>query len=444
MLRLGSGKFDLCSGVSRREFMKIGGLSMGGLSLAQLLHAEAQAGIKNSQKAIIMIYLVGAPPHQDMYDLKMDAPREIRGEFKPIPTTVPGVHISEMLPKIARQMHRSTAIRSVVGARDEHSNHICFTGHPLGAQRPPGGWPTFGAVISKMQGAQNPAMPPFVGLENKMKHRPYNAATPGFCGVAHKSFRPEGDGKADMTLKGIDLERLKDRMGLLKSFDQFRRDVDAQGLMDGMDAFNQQAFGILTSSRLAEALDYTKEDARTIEMYGKGDKAIRGDAAPRVLEQFLVARRLVEAGVRVVTVAFSFWDWHGNNYGNARSDMPMFDQGVSALIRDLHDRGLDKDVAVCAWGEFGRTPKINQRYGRDHWGASVSMALGGCGIVPGATIGATNAEGTEVSEREVDGGHLFHTYLQALGLDTTTNHDIPGKAIPIGDPAAAPIEELLA
>ena len=169
-----------------------------------------------------------------------------------------------------------------VGARDEHSNHICFTGHPLGAQRPPGGWPTFGAVISKMQGAQNPAMPPFVGLENKMKHRPYNAATPGFCGVAHKSFRPEGDGKSDMTLKGISLDRLKDRMGLLKSFDQFRRDVDAEGLMDGMDAFNQQAFGILTSSRWLR-LWTTRRRILTIEMYGKGDKAIRGDAAPRIL-----------------------------------------------------------------------------------------------------------------------------------------------------------------
>ena len=182
-------------------------------------------------------------------------------------------------------------------------------------------------------------------------------------------------------------------MGLLKSFDQFRRDVDAEGLMDGMDAFNQQAFGILTSSRLAEALDYTKEDARTIEMYGKGDKAIRGDAAPRILEQFLVARRLVEAGVRVVTVAFSFWDWHGNNYGNARKDMPMFDQGVSALIQDLHDRGLNKDVAVCVWGEFGRTPKINKNGGRDHWPRVSCALLAGGGMKHGQVIGATDRLG---------------------------------------------------
>ena len=437
-----SGRF--CDGLSRRNFLKIGGLGMGGLALPELLKASANSGGGKREKSIIMIYLPGGPPHQDMYDLKMDAPREIRGEFKPIATSVPGVKISEMLPKIARQMHRSTAIRSVVGARDEHSNHICFTGHPLGAQRPPGGWPTFGAVISKMQGAKNPSMPPFVGLENKMKHRPYNAATPGFCGVAHKSFRPEGDGKADMTLKGIDLERLKDRMGLLKSFDQFRRDVDAEGLMDGMDAFNQQAFGILTSSRLAEALDYSKEDPRTIEMYGKGDKAIRGDAAPRILEQFLVARRLVEAGVRVVTVAFSFWDWHGNNYGNARKDMPMFDQGVSALIQDLHDRGLNKDVAVCVWGEFGRTPKINKNGGRDHWPRVSCALLAGGGMKHGQVIGATDRLGGEATERPVHFMEVLATLYHHVGIDVAaaTLPDLSGRPQFITD-GHSPIHELI-
>ena len=187
-----SGRF--CDGVSRRNFIKIGGLGMGGLALPELLRASASSGGGKREKSIIMIYLPGGPPHQDMYDLKMDAPREIRGEFKPIRTAVPGIHISEMLPLIAKQMHRATPIRSIVGARDEHSNHICFTGHTLGSQKPAGGWPTFGAVISKLQGARNPSLPPFVGLEPRMKHRPYNAAKPGFCGVAHKSFRPEGDG----------------------------------------------------------------------------------------------------------------------------------------------------------------------------------------------------------------------------------------------------------
>lgn len=413
-----SGRF--CDGTSRRNFLKIGGLGMGGLSLPELLRASSASVEAKREKSIIMIYLPGGPPHQDMYDLKMDAPREIRGEFQPIRTKVPGIHISEMLPKIAKQMHRATPIRSVVGARDEHSNHICFTGYPLGAKNPAGGWPTFGAVISKIQGAKKPSMPPFVGLENKMKHRPYNAASPGFCGVSHKSFRPEGDGKADMALKGISLDRLRDRIGLLHSFDQFRRDVDVKGLMQGMDEFNQQAFGILTSSKLAEALDYSKESKRTIDMYGKGDNAIRGDAAPRILEQFLVARRLVEAGVRVVTVAFSFWDWHGDNYGNARKDMPMFDQGVSALIQDLYDRGLDKDVAVCVWGEFGRTPKINNNGGRDHWPRVSCALLSGGGMNHGQVIGATDRLGGEATERPVHFMEVLATLYNHVGIDVST------------------------
>ena len=191
---------------------------MGGLALPDLLRASSASARAKKEKSIIMIYLQSGPPHQDMYDLKMDAPREIRGEFQPIRTKVPGIHISEMLPKIAKQMHPAKPIRSVVGARDEHSNHICFTGLPARSKKPAGGWPTFGLVISKMQGSQNPAMPPFVGLENKMKHRPYNAASPWFCGAANKSFRPEDDVKAYMVLQGIDLDRVRYRMGLSDSF----------------------------------------------------------------------------------------------------------------------------------------------------------------------------------------------------------------------------------
>ena len=438
-----SGRF--CDGVSRRNFIKIGGLGMGGLALPELLRASASSGGGKREKSIIMIYLPGGPPHQDMYDLKMDAPREIRGEFKPIRTAVPGIHISEMLPLIARQMHRATPIRSIVGARDEHSNHICFTGHTLGSQKPAGGWPTFGAVISKLQGARNPSLPPFVGLEPRMKHRPYNAAKPGFCGVAHKSFRPEGDGKADMTLKGISLDRLKDRMGLLQSFDQFRRDVDAAGLMEGMDAFNQQAFGILTSSRLAEALDHTREPRRTIEMYGKGDTGIRGDAAPRILEQFLVARRLVEAGVRVVTVAFSFWDWHGSNFKNAKDELPIFDQGISALVQDLHERGMADDVTVIAWGEFGRTPKINKNAGRDHWPKVSCALMAGGGMKTGHVIGATDRQAGEAVERPVRYGEVYSTLYHNLGinLDSQRLFDFRGRPQYLVEPGMRPMPELV-
>tara|TARA_A100001037_G_C15060335_1_gene594469 strand:- start:407 stop:1240 length:834 start_codon:yes stop_codon:yes gene_type:complete len=262
-----------------------------------------------------------------------------------------------------------------------------------------------------------------------MKHRPYNAATPGFLGVSHRSFRPEADGKADLVLNGISVDRLHDRQRLLASFDQFRRSVDQKGLMEGLDAFNQQAFGMLTSSKLITALDWQKEDPRLIERYGKGDPAIRGDAAPRVLEQFLVARRLVEAGVRCVTVAFGFWDYHGSNFRLCREDLPMLDQGVHALVTDLHERGLDKEVSVIVWGEFGRTPTINKDAGRDHWPRVSCALLAGGGMRTGQAIGTTDRLGGEADERPVHFQEVLATLYHNVGLDVNkaTVPDLSGR-----------------
>src|SRR5256714_6548121 len=388
MLTIYGKASQFCDGISRRNFLKIGALGLGGIAWPDLLQAEAASGIRRSHKAIIMIYLPGGPPHQDMFDLKSDAPSEIRGEFKPIKTKVLGIHICEHLPRIASIMDKLVAIRTMVGAEDNHYDYQCMTGR-LKRTEPPGGWPTIGAAISKLQGATNPAVPAFVGLEPKMQHHPYNSAGPGFLGVAHQSFRPQGDGKADMVLNGITLDRLADRKALLAGFDRFRRDVDASGVMNGLDAFNEQAFGMLTSSKLLEALDFQREDPRTVARYGKGDPKPHGDAAPMLMEQFLVARRLVEAGVRVVTIAFGFWDYHGNNHRNAKQDLPLLDQGVTALVEDLHHRGLDKDVSVAVWGEFGRTPVINKDAGRDHWPKVSCALLAGGGMKTGQVIGAT-------------------------------------------------------
>src|SRR6059036_1123828 len=183
-----------CDGVSRRNFIRIGALGLGGLALPQLLQAEAASGIRRSHKAVIMIYLPGGPPHQDTFDLKLDAPSEIRGEFSPISTNVPGIQICELLPQIARVTDKLAIIRSISDAIDDHSDFMCMTGRRKQNQ-PPGGWPTFGATVSKVLAATNPALPVFVGLEPRMQHRPYNAASPGFLGTAHNSFRPEADGK---------------------------------------------------------------------------------------------------------------------------------------------------------------------------------------------------------------------------------------------------------
>jgi len=417
-----------CDGVSRRNFLKIGALGLGGLALPQLLQAESQSGIRRSHKAIIMIYLPGGPPHQDLFDLKMDAPLEIRGEFQPISTNVPGIQICEHLPLLAKKADKFAFLRSVVGAVDEHSDFQCFTGR-LSRNQPPGGWPSIGSVISKVIGPTAPAIPPFVGLEPRMQHRPYNAATPGFLGTAHNAFHPQGEGKSDMVLNGVTLDRLSDRRSLLASFDHFRRDVDSSGLMEGLDAFTEQAFGVLTSSRLVEALDLAKEDPRVVERYGKGDPKPHGDAAPMLMEQFLMARRLVEAGARVVTVAFGFWDYHGNNHRNCKADLPLLDQGVTALVQDLHDRGLDKDVSVVVWGEFGRTPTINKDAGRDHW-PRVSCGLLACGgMKTGQVIGATDRLGGEAIERPVNFQEVFATLYHNLGLDPNraTVPDLSGR-----------------
>ncbi len=445
MLTINGNKSQFCDGVSRRNFLRIGALGLGGLALPQLLQAESQSGRKSTQKSIIMIYLPGGPPHQDMFDLKMDAPKEIRGEFQPISTKVPGIQICEHLPKMAAMMDKMSIIRSMVGSEGGHDNFQCFTGRSQRNQ-PAGGWPTFGSIISKLQGPVNPAVPPFVGLENRMQHRPYNMATPGYLGVPHQSFRPEGDGKADMVLNGVTTDRLSDRRALLTGFDKFRRDVDSSGLMEGVDAFTQQAFGMLTSSKLSEALDYQKEDPKLVARYGVGDKRVRGDAAPMQTEQFLIARRLVEAGARVVTVAFGFWDYHGNNFTNCKNDLPLLDRGVTALIQDLHERGLANDVSVVVWGEFGRTPTINKDAGRDHWPNVSCALLAGGGMKHGQVIGATDRLGGEAVERPVTYSEVFSTLYSNIGIDvnTATVNDLTGRPQYIVEPGSEPMKELIA
>lgn len=445
MLSIPGSSHRFCDGLSRRNFLRIGALGMGGLALPQLLQAESQSGIRKSHKAVIMVYLPGGPPHQDTFDLKENAPSEIRGEFKPISTNVPGTRICELLPRLAKVTDKYTVIRSMADAIDDHSDFMCLTGRRRSSQQPPGGWPSFGASVSRVLGGVEPSMPPFIGLEPRMQHRPYNSATSGFLGVGHSSFRPAGEGKADMTLSGMTLDRLGDRKTLLASLDNFRREVDSSGLMEGLDAFNQQAFGVLTSSKLAGALDVQREDKRLLERYGKGDSKVHGDAAPMLNEQFLIARRLVEAGARFVTVAYGFWDYHGNNAGNCRNDLPLFDQGVSALIEDIYQRGLDKDVSVIVWGEFGRTPKINKDAGRDHWPRASFALMSGGGMRVGQVIGATDRMGNEPSERPVAFGEVFATLYHNLGIDVnqTTVSDFNGRPQYLVDNNAQPIRELV-
>ena len=438
-----SGGF--CDGVSRRNFLKIGGLAMGGLSLNDVLRAEAAQKAGKSHKAVIMVFLPGGPSHQDMFDLKPDAPSEIRGEFKPISTNVPGIQICEHLPRLAKMMDKCTLIRSLADCDSGHDAFQCLTGRSAKRQ-PPGGWPSMGSIVSKLEGSVNPAMPAFVGLAPKMGHMPWaRTGEPGYLGVAHAPFQPNrGGGTEDMSLNGITLDRLGDRKTLLSSFDSLRRDLDATGLMGGVDVFNEQALNVLTSPKLLHALDLNREDPRIVERYGQGENRNRDDGGPRLTSHFLMARRLVEAGARVVTLAFSRWDYHSNNFGQLREDLPLLDAGLSALITDLHERGMDKDVTVICWGEFGRTPTINPKGGRDHW-PRVNSALMACGgLRHGQIIGATDKHAAEPTDRPVRFAEVFATLYRQLGIDVTkvTLNDHSGRPQYLVD-NALPMPELI-
>lgn len=431
MLSIQGNKYQLCDGLTRRDVLRIGALGLGGLTLPQLLRAEANAGIRSSHKSVIMIYMVGAPSHQDMYDLKLDAPSEIRGEFQPIATPVPGLQICEHMPRMAAIMDKCVPLRSVYGSPSgAHDSYICYTGRAK-RNEPTGGWPSIGSTISKLKGPTQPGVPPFIGLAPDAGHPPYGSpGLPGFLGVANAAFRPSGPGRSDLTLNAISDDRLADRKDLLATVDQFRRDVDASGVLDGLDAVNEQAFSILTSSKLAEALDLSQEDPKVRERYGKGDPKNFGDGAPRNLEHFLMARRLVEAGARVVTLNFGRWDFHSNNFGGLKgTHLPLFDQGLSALIEDLHARGMDKDVAVVAWGEFGRTPRINANAGRDHWPQLGGGLVAGGGFRTGQVIGATDRLGATIADRPVHFGEVHSTLYRFLGIDATrtTVTDLTGR-----------------
>jgi hypothetical protein len=468
--------------LSRRSFLKIGGLGACGLSLPQLLKAEDAARSQaesrsqapawergSSPKSVILIYLVGGPPHQDMFDLKPNAPQEFAGPWRPVQTNVNGVQICEAFPKLASMMDKLVVVRSLVGNQADHDAVQVFNGHhPRKLPIPNGGWPQLGSTVARLQGpaslpspsgrgAGGEGTPPFISLCYTCTHGPYNEPGPGFLGTSMAPFRPMGPSRSDMVLHGITVDRLADRRTLLRSFDSMRRDADASGTVEAMDYFTQQAFGLLTSSRLAEALDLSREDPRIVARYGTGNPTIMmdGNGAPRVPQSLLMARRLIEAGARVVTLNYSKWDWHGglNVEGRANNsiflreqeDFPIFDQCVSALVEDLHVRGLADDCTVIIMGEFGRTPRISAQVGRDHWPQVNCALLAGGGMRTGQTIGATDRNAGEAVARPVTFGELFATLYHNLGIDVNgvTITDLNGRPQYLVEDHAQPMGELV-
>jgi hypothetical protein len=433
MLQFLGGSDRLCSGLSRRSFLSIGSLcfGMGGFSLADLLRAEESAGKKNSHKGLINIFLGGGAPHQDMWDIKTQAPSEIRGEFSPIATNVTGIQICEVFPQLAARMDKSVVIRSVVGCKDRHESSQCMSGWFPDDLRAIGGRPSIGSAVAKLQGSADPAVPAFVGLANKTQHVPWSfSGDAGFLGAAYTPFKPDGPGMDNMKLHSIGLDRLRDRRRLLTSIDTMRRDIDTSGIMAGMDAFEQRALDVLTSSKLLDALDLSKEDPKLVERYGDGKPyQYQYDGAPTCNDHLLIARRLIEAGVRVVSLSYGRWDSHGQNFDLVRDHGTKLDQCLSALIDDLDVRGMLDDVTIVVWGEFGRTPKINNNAGRDHWAQVNSAFLAGGGMRTGQAIGATNRLGEYASERPVHMQEIIATLYHNLGINvaTTTINDPSGR-----------------
>ena len=433
MLRMDGERVNLCDGLSRRSFLQIGGLAMGGLSLPQILRAQAAAGETAQHKAVIMIFLAGGPPHQDMVDLKPNAPVEVRGEFEPINTNVPGIQISELMPNVAAMMDKFSIIRSLTGAEGRHDSFECCTGHHFRSNQPQGGWAAMGSSLSRLYGPVHPSMPPYVDLSHNMAHDPWNIKGPGFLGMAHAPFRPDGESMRNMTLNGVNEARFSSRTQLLTALDRFRRQADSARDAGLYDSFTDQALDVLTSPRLVEALDLEQEDPEVRARYGKDNPEVLGYSLDKgyqaVMSRFLQARRLVEAGARCITCSFAHFDWHGNNFGHARKVIPLLDQGVAALVQDLHDRGLQDDVTVLVWGEFGRTPKINPKAGRDHWPRVHAALMAGGGMQNGQVIGSTNRLAEEAVDRPVHMQEVFATVYRNLGIDVaqTTIPDNNGR-----------------
>ena len=461
-----------CDGLSRRSFLSVGGLALGGLSLPRLLEAESTsfpgAGASTGRhKAVIMIYLPGGPTQHETIDPKPDAPTGVRGPFGTVRTKIPGVHFSEHLTRLAAIADKIVAVRSVVGFENRHESFQCHTGRPGGRPQdnePAGGWPTFGSVVSRRLGIGPGGTPAYIDAGPKMGYGPYNntglhdasavRSWPGFLGFQHTPFSLEGEGQGDLVLGGVRGERFSSRRALLSAFDRYRRGVDGGvdrgSSLESIDSFRRQALGILTSSRIAEALDLEREDSRVRERYGESAPTTGSfGGAPKDPQKLLLARRLVEAGARCVTVSFGAWDWHANRGGPieklGQEDLPQFDHAVATLIDDLDQRGLLDDVSVVVWGEFGRTPRINAKGGRDHWSRVAPVILAGGGMRGGQVLGATDAHGGDVRERPVHVQEIFATLYHNLGIDvaSATVRDLNGRPHYLVDEGREAIRELV-
>lgn len=397
------GPNRLCRGnLSRRDVLRVGALACGGMTMADLLRSRAAGAATDRQKSVIMIWMRGGPSHIDSYDMKPQAPAEFRGEFRSIATNVPGIEICEHLPLQAQIMDKLAIVRGIKSNDlGDHTPHYIITGSPDRGKRP-----AFGSVVSYLR-PRSDGLPSYASLMYKPPGL-YDNEGPVYLGNAHRPFVPKGEGLADLSLaKGISLERLSDRSALRNRFDTLRREVDAGGVFPAVDAFTQQAIAMVTSPKARDAFDMNRESPQTLARYGK------------FCENFLMARRLVEAGVNVVTLKVGDWDTHEHNFRDMRDQLPQLDRGVHALITDLYDRGLQHDVAVVLWGEFGRSPRIDRQRmdGRDHWPEAGAAVVAGGGFRVGQAIGETDVHAARSVVQPYTPGNVMVNLYRHLGID---------------------------
>ncbi|QDT91593.1 DUF1501 domain-containing protein [Gimesia algae] len=444
--------------LSRRQFLQLSSLGVaGGISLGRI--PEVAAGIPqvSKQQSVVMIYLPGGPTQFETFDPKPAAPGEIRGSFAAIPSRVPGVQFCELLPELSTIADKFSIVRTLVGMENRHESFQCYTGRAGGRTEdgePAGGWPSFGSIVSQLLGPGREGMIPYVDAAPKMSYSPYNnngshlqgnPSWPGFTGYKHVPFALEGEVKSDLILNGIDLNRFNERRALLDTVKQNQLSFTA----DGIDNFQEQAFQMLSSGRFAAAMDLEQEPQSIRDRYGKLQKTDPSfGGAPQSPQHLLLARRLVESGVRCVSVAFGAWDWHANREGSieylSRKYLPVFDHALAVFLQDLEERGLLEQTTVIVWGEFGRTPRINAKGGRDHWPGTQSVLVAGGGIQGGRIVGQTDRVGGVPLDRPVHVQEIFASLYQNLGIDIATAQitDLSGRPRFLIDDDKQPIREL--
>jgi hypothetical protein len=439
MLDLFTGHSQDCTGVSRREFLRIGGLSALGLTLPGFLRLQQLAAASGTPKKnirCILLWMQGGPSHHDTFDPKPEAPAEVRGEFNTIPTTLPGVRLVEHLPFLAKQTDKFSIIRGHDPKNGSHgtADHLMMTGHKFNQAL---AYPCYGSVVAKERGYQN-GMFPFVQLGKNIDRR-FNGGIAGILGDQFNAFEV-GDDPSAAGFKVQDLSvrndgegaRMERRYAMLTEVDKYQHAVETQtDTVKARDAFYEKAHGLITSPAAKRAFDLEQEPDRVRERYGRNSLG----------QSCLLARRLIDAGVQFVTVTDGGWDTHQNNFKSLKDRLlPRLDRGYAALLEDLYERGMLADTLVVWFGDFGRTPKINPSAGRDHWATAGVACMGGGGIKMGEVVGATNPLGEYVIDSPVTPQDLAATIYHALGIPLHTWYRAPDgrpiELVPEGKPIA--------